>query len=250
MKWLIGKNSTFNFTSNHNRNFCAKSSSLNLHYFYVWSLFQKNVMANVFLSLPRLCDPSEMFYASGYANEEVWHLRMWESQSYDVHNSWQRYFSTGYPSFTPNKTAFRGICCQKYKKVRNRKKKKQLNVTLKKRQLHTGWPVVFPVTLLDVITRNKQPATWKTDKNNSHECEWWNSWVTFYELCESCFKCSSFLTQIALSSMEKSCQVYAAHDLDAYYISKLFSGVFTKSWQTLYKYICHVQPMSIVNMQM
>ena len=74
--------------------------------------------------------------------------------------------------------------------------------------------------------------------------------MTFYELCESCFKCSSFLTQIALSSMEKSCQVYAAHDLDAYYISKLFSGVFTKSWQTLYKHICHVQPMSVVNMQM
>ena len=54
---------------------------------------------------------------------------------------------------------------------------------------------------------------------------------------------------LKLPQMEKSCEVYTAHDLDVCYILKLFSGVFRKSWQTLHKHICHVQPMSIMNMQ-
>ena len=67
-------------------------------------------------------------------------------------------FQLDTPRSPQTRRHFEGFVAKKYKKVRNRKKKRQLNVTLKKRQLHTGRPVVFPVTLLDVITRNKQPG--------------------------------------------------------------------------------------------
>ena len=144
MKWLIGKNSTFNFTSNHNRNFCAKSSSLNLHYFYVWSLFQKNVMANVFLSLTRLCDPPR--------NVLCFRIRKWRSLTFTnvgIPILWcaqflAKIFFNWIPLVHPKQDGIsRDLLPKIQKKTRNRKKKKQLNVTLKKDNYTQADPSYF-----------------------------------------------------------------------------------------------------------